>query len=391
MKYYLFVFSLFLQTAVALEKEPRVMPTSGIDKALLGQILFFDQNLSHHRSQSCASCHNQDTAFVDNRDNHFEKAVSQGDNPTKFGKRNSPTIMYSKYSPVFHFDPELQEYVGGQFWDGRAKHLTEQAGMPLIDPMEMGMVDKLDVAKRVIEEPMYVKLLSQHYGEQIWQHYEKVYVAIEDALATFQQQKKLLSPFDSKYDKFLKNEAKLTALEQKGMEIFFDKSRSNCSTCHQFKPFGDLQETFTNYRYYNIGVPKNQRLIMQRHVDENFVDNGLFDNPQVNGDVTQKGKFKVPTLRNVAVTAPYMHNGALVDLRTVLSFLNNPNLPKERQDPQFSMPEYAETIAHQYLKASPLTEEEIDALIAFLETLTDERYLPLLEKQKAEKGSHLLK
>lgn len=388
---FLFICSFLPSAVVALEKEARTVPQSGIDKALLGQILFFDTALSFNGSQSCATCHKPDDAFVDLRENSIDKMVSQGADPNKFGKRNTPTMLYAKYAPEFHYDEKLDDYVGGQFWDGRAKHLAEQAGGPPLDPLEMGMPDKRAVAERLLYNPMYFQTLSKIYGEQIWQSVDSVYAAMEDALATFQIEKKLLAPFDSKYDKFLKNEVKLTALEEQGRQLFFDKSKTNCSNCHQLHEDSRHQEeTFTNYRYYNIGVPKNKRLIMHNHFPQDFVDNGLLDNPTVNGDMQQKGKFKTPTLRNVAVTAPYMHNGVFKDLKTVLMYLNHFNDGDYNKDSQtgekWDKPEYEPTINYADLKGPQLTKGDIDALIAFLETLTDERYLPLLQQIKNQKS-----
>ena len=94
----------------------------------LGQAFFFDKSLSHNKTQSCSTCHMPAAAFADLRENDIDKMVSQGDDPTKFGNRNTPTAIYAKYSPDFHFDEKIKDYVGGQFWDGRAKHLAEQAG-----------------------------------------------------------------------------------------------------------------------------------------------------------------------------------------------------------------------------------------------------------------------
>ena len=375
----------------ALEKEARVMPQGGIDKVLLGQILFFDTSLSFNGSQSCATCHKADDAFVDLRENSIDKMVSQGADPSKFGKRNTPTMLYAKYAPEFHYDEKSGAYVGGQFWDGRAKHLAEQAGGPPIDPSEMGMPDKRAVAERLLYNPMYFQTFSKLYGEQVWQSVDSVYAAMEDALATFQTEKKLLAPFDSKYDKFLKNEVKLTALEEQGRQLFFDKHKTNCSNCHQLHEESNHQEeTFTNYRYYNIGVPKNKRLIMHNNFAPDFVDNGLSDNPAVNGDMRQKGKFKVPTLRNVAVTAPYMHNGVFKDLHSVLMFLNHFNNADDNKaltdSPPWGEAEYALTIDYKDLDAPPLSNADIQALIAFLETLTDERYEPLLQRIKNQKN-----
>lgn len=363
----------------ALDPEPRTMPPQGMDKALMGQILFFDKMLSHSGSQNCATCHNPNNAFIDDRITLAEGAVSQGDNPTKFGKRNSPTMLYAKYSPEFHFDEKSQEYVGGQFWDGRAKNLTEQAGMPPIDPNEMAMPNKLEVAKRLYHLPMYQQLFTQFYGADVWNSYESAYAVMEEAIATFQTEKKLLAPFDSKYDLFLSGKATLTEKEEKGRKLFFDKSQTNCSSCHQLHTNSQhKEETFSNYRYYNLGVPSNPKLIEINGFEADFVDLGLYENPNVNGDEKQKGKFKTPTLRNIAVTSPYMHNGVFKELKTVLIFLDSYNNPKRAINPEtgksWEKPEYAPTIAHERLESKPLSDEEIEALEAFLKTLTDERY-----------------
>lgn len=376
----LFGFSPVLQ---ALEPESRTLPINGMDKPMLGQILFFDKALSFHGNQNCATCHNQNQAFIDDRQTSAEGMVSQGDDLTKFGRRNSPTILYAKFSPDFHFDDATQEYVGGQFWDGRAVNLATQAGMPPIDPLEMGMPSKLEVAKRLYSNNMYYSLFTDLYSEKVWQSYEYVYAAMENAIETFQKEKRLLAPFDSNYDKFLQGTYDLSELEKQGMVLFFDKNRTNCSLCHQLHDQNYQQETFTNYRYYNLGLPKNQKLISHNQYDEDFIDLGLFENPLVKGDEKQKGKFKPPTLRNVAVTAPYMHNGIFQELRTVLLFLDSYNNPIRKINPETQQPwgeaEYATTMAHDKLKSPALTDNEIDALEAFLKTLTDERYQRLLK------------
>ena len=147
---------------------------------------------------------------------------------------------------------------------------------------------------------------------------------------------------------------------------------------HQLNDKDHREETFTNYRYFNLGVPRNEALIAHNKLGEDWMDNGLLDNPMVKGDIAQKGKFKVPTLRNVAVTAPYMHNGVFKELRTVLLFLDSYNNPERKINPETGKPwaaaKYAPTISHSDLKGKPLTDAEIDALEAFLKTLTDAAY-----------------
>lgn len=348
-----------------------------LDYKALGEVLFFDKSISFNKTQSCSTCHSPDTAFVDQRKNSANQMVSEGDNPHLHGNRNANTALYAMFSPDFHFDKKIQDYVGGQFWDGRAKDLAKQAGGPPVNPVEMGMPDKKAIVERLKADPTYYKPITDLYGESIWADTDKIYAIMEKAICEFEKQE-LFAPFSSKYDRALKGEAELTALESEGKALFFDKTRTNCSNCHQSSEANSAKETFTNYRYYNIGVPSNQELIKHNKLAADFVDNGLLDNPMVKGDEKQKGKFKVPTLRNIGVTAPYMHNGVFRDLKTVLLFKDSFNNPNRKINPEtgkaWEKAEYAQTINPDVLKAKPLTDEEINALEAFLKTLTDEAY-----------------
>ena len=348
-----------------------------LDYKALGEVLFFDKSISFNKTQSCSTCHSPDTAFVDQRKNSANQMVSEGDNPHLHGNRNANTALYAMFSPDFHFDKKIQDYVGGQFWDGRAKDLAEQAGGPPVNPVEMGMPDKKSIVERLKANSIYYKAITDIYGESIWADTDKIYAIMEKAIAEFEKHE-LFAQFSSKYDRTLKGEAELTALEAEGKALFFDKTRTNCSNCHQSSEANSAKETFTNYRYYNIGVPSNQELIKHNKFASDFVDNGLLDNPMVKGDEKQKGKFKVPTLRNIGVTAPYMHNGVFRDLKTVLLFKDSFNNPNRKVNPEtgkaWEKAEYAQTINPDVLKAKPLTDEEINALEAFLKTLTDEAY-----------------
>ena len=348
-----------------------------LDYKALGEVLFFDKSISFNKTQSCSTCHSPDTAFVDQRKNSANQMVSEGDNPHLHGNRNANTALYAMFSPDFHFDKKIQDYVGGQFWDGRAKDLAEQAGGPPVNPVEMGMPDKKSIVERLKANSIYYKAITDIYGESIWADTDRIYAIMEKAIAEFEKHE-LFAQFSSKYDRALKNEAELTALEAEGKALFFDKTRTNCSNCHQSSDANSAKETFTNYRYYNIGVPSNQALIKLNKLAADYVDNGLLDNPMVKGDEKQKGKFKVPTLRNISVTAPYMHNGVFRDLKTVLLFKDSFNNPNRKINPEtgkaWDKAEYAQTINPDVLKAKPLTDEEINALEAFLKTLTDEAY-----------------
>lgn len=367
-----FGFSPFAQAAT---------PQPPASKVTLGQQLFFDINLSKNRTQSCASCHSPTQGFSDNRAG-TELGASIGDNGTSLGDRNAPTAAYALFSPEFHRKAS-GEWAGGQFWDGRAATLAEQAGGPPLNPIEMGMPDKASVVARLQENPQYVQQFNALYGAGILERTEQAYAALTDSIEAFEKSD-FFAPFDSKYDRFLRGEAKLTDQEELGRLLFFSQQFTNCNQCHQLRKSARAKdEIFTNYEYRNIGTPVNTHLRAVNGVATDFVDNGLLDNPAVD-DPAQAGKFKVPTLRNVAVTGPYMHNGVFRDLRTVVLFYDKYNNPTRTLNPEtgqpWGEPEVADNLARKELEHGPALENErVDALVAFLKTLTDQRYEHLLK------------
>jgi cytochrome c peroxidase len=356
-------------------------------KATLGQMLFFDPALSKNRTMSCATCHAPGDGFVDKRKHRGGFAASLGDDGQSIGDRNAPSVGYASFSPKFHRKKD-GKYVGGQFWDGRAANLAEQAGGPPLNPIEMGMPNKRSVVDRLKENPVYVQQFKGIYGETVFQNPDHAYDAMTDAIATFEDSE-FFSPFDSKYDRFLRGEVKLTPEEELGRTLFFSQQFTNCNLCHQLRTTPNRSdETFTNYEYHNIGVPANTALRQFNGMRQK--DFGLRHNPHVNDDPAQSGKHKVPTLRNVAVTGPYMHNGVFEDLRTVILFYNkyNSKSAKRQINPetgeQWRAPEVAENLSLEELETGPaLDNRRIDALVAFLKTLTDQRYEPLLKQQEA--------
>lgn len=216
-------------------------------------------------------------------------------------------------------------------------------------------------------------------------HVSAIYRGMAESIQAFEQIE-TVSPFDSKYDRYLVGEYRMTEQEELGRTLFFSQQFSNCNRCHQLHetPMA-ARETFTNHQYHNIGVPVNTTVRANNQVAADHLDRGLLDNPVVD-DLAQSGKFKVPTLRNVAVTGPYMHNGVFRDLETVVRFYNhyNSKSPKSQVNPetgeQWGEPEIAENISLTDLTHGPaLDERRIEALVAFLKTLTDRRYESLLE------------
>lgn len=374
------VFGLLLTTVSAQATE------SGIDsKENLGKALYFDTNLSKNRTQSCSTCHAPDAGFVDKRPNESGMAVSLGDDGKSLGDRNAPTAAYASFSPKFHQN-DKGVFVGGQFLDGREPDLQGQAGGPPLNPIEMGMPDKASVVERLKENPAYVAAFNKLYGEAIFDDADTAYEAMTESIATFEKTD-FFAPFDSKYDRYLRGEAELTTQEELGMTLFFSQQFTNCNICHQLRPIPESeQETFSNYEYHNIGVPANTAARAVNGVAADHVDRGLLDNPKVT-DENQAGKFKTPALRNVAVTGPYMHNGVFKDLRTVVLFYNKYNTRSEKRliNPEtgekWRKPEVAENISLEELETGPALEDKrVDALVAFMKTLTDKRYEHLLEK-----------
>ena len=348
----------------------------------LGEALFFETDLSANRSQSCASCHDPERAFTDPR-RDAEGAFSRGDDGVSLGARNAPTAAYALLSPPFH-QREDGEWVGGQFWDGRAVDLEAQAGGPILNPTELGLADEREAVARLAEHPRYVAAFKSLFDVDLSSNPDAGFRALSTALASFESSAQF-QPFDSKYDRYLRGEAELSHEEELGRLLFFSQQFTNCNQCHQLRRSAmDPVEPFSDYRYHNIGVPANQAGRAENGKPETWVDNGLLDNPLVE-DPAQRGKFRTPTLRNVAVTGPYMHNGVFQDLRTVVAFYNKYNSKSEAAalNPEtgaaWGEAPVPATLALTELTDGPaLDDKRIDALVAFLKTLTDARYEPLL-------------
>lgn len=347
----------------------------------LGQALFFDTSLSKNRTQSCASCHDPATAFSDPRG-----MASPGDDGVSLGDRNAPTTTYASLIPAFGKNAD-GDWIGGQFLDGRAATLEMQAGGPPLNPIEMGMPDKASVIARLRENPVYTEAFPALYGDGVLDDTDTAYAAMTRAIAAFERTPQFAA-FDSRYDRFLRGEVELTRQEELGRLLFFSQQFTNCNRCHQLSRSEiAAREPFSDYRYHNIGVPENTRLRRLNGVAPGTVDAGLADNPQVVDKQTARGRFRTPTLRNVAVTGPYMHNGVFEDLRTVVLFYNiyNTRSPERLINPEtgapFGPPPVSDTLATEDLEHGPaLDDRRIDALVAFLKTLTDARYEHLLEK-----------
>ncbi len=350
---------------------------------VLGRALFFDVNLSANRNQSCASCHDPVRAFSDGRDNGVSGAVSLGGDGFSLGDRNAPSTTYAFLIPDFHQDDE-GEFVGGYFHDGRAPTIVDQAGQPFVNQIEMALADNAAVVDRVRENPAYVEAFERLYGESIFGNPERAFRAITESIVAFERTDQF-APFDSKYDRFLRGEYELTEQEDLGRLLFFS-SLTNCVTCHTLnRRESSARETFTDHHYYNIGVPTNTRVRQMNALDESHRDLGLLENPVVD-DPAQAGKFRVPSLRNVAVTGPYMHNGIFQELSTAIFFYGKFTLSNRQSqiNPETGQPwghsEVAETVELTLLRqGQPINMERAELIATFLQTLTDQRYESLLQ------------
>lgn len=344
----------------------------------LGQQLFFDTDLSANRNQSCSSCHNPANAFSDQRDNGVGAAASLGSDGRSLGTRNAPAITYAALIPVFGVD-DTGAYAGGLFHDGRAADLAGQAAEPFTNPIEMGLPDAAAVVRRVLEKPQYVAALSAHFGSAVLDETGATFRAITEAIAAYERSPEFIA-FDSRYDRYLRGEYRLTRDEEIGRMLFFSQV-INCHSCHladarENRP----REPFTTFRYHNIGVPPNERLGHANGTSPDWRDAGLLDNPAV-AEESAAGKFRVPTLRNVAVTGPYMHNGVFRDLETAIRFYNRYTLTDRwsQTNPEtgerWHEPEVPGTIDNALLQAGqPMSEMQVRAIVAFLRALTDQRY-----------------
>ena len=363
---------------------PVIVAADSAGLASLGEYLFFDTNLSAHRTQACASCHDPAKAFTDSRNSGSGGAVSLGDDGESLGDRNAPTITYAALIPEFGTDAD-GEYAGGVFYDGRATNLLQQAGQPFTRPGEMAMPAEAAVVARVREEPLYVGLFEKYFGDSIFDDTDAAFLAIRQSLVAYESTAAFAS-FDSKYDRSLRGEYQLTADEELGRQLFYSQL-FNCHRCHlldtrEYQP----GEAFSNHRYHNIGVPVNLQVRRVNGLGASRRDLGLLENPAVD-DPAEAGKFKVPTLRNVAVTGPYMHNGVFKDLKTVVLFYNKFTLSntESQTNPEtgesWGEPEVPETVDLDLLRqGQPISSMQLSAIVAFLEALTDKRYEGLLRQ-----------
>lgn len=289
-----------------------------VSRVDLGKKLFHDASLSRNGSISCASCHDSSAAFTDA--SVFSKGIDD-----QLGSRHSMPLFNLAWKHQF-------------FWDGRAPSLREQVLDPLQDPKEMGETLENVAAKAQVN---FSDEFQKAFGDGAATS-EKVALALEAYLLS-------LTSYDSRFDQSMKGEGELSKEERRGFELFFTEyePRSNsygadCFHCHG----GAL---FTDHSFHNNGLTTNE-------------DHGL---EIATGKRSDRYKFSTPSLRNIALTAPYMHDGRFGSLEEVLKHYNTGVERTENLDPN---------LAKHPQGGLNLSQEDIDALVAFLKTLSDPKY-----------------
>lgn len=333
--------------------------------AELGRKLFMDANLSEPAGQACVSCHVSTAGFADP---DREIPVSRGVFPDRFGVRNTPAIGYAMYSPKFHFDDKEQLYIGGQFLDGRAATLEVQAKEPFLDLVEMANPDEASVVAKV-RAADYADDFDVVFGEDSLRDTDKAFDRVALALAAFQRSE-VFRPFTSKYDYYLAGKVELTEQEKLGLELFEAEDKGNCAACHPSRPDDNAAPPlFTDFTYDNLGLPRNEVNPFYSQAKEfnpagkNHIDIGL---SKTTGRQEDKGKFKVNTLRNIELTAPYFHNGVFDTLKQTVDFYNT----RDTSD-HWGKPEVSENVNTEELGDLGLSDEEVEAIVVFMKTLTD--------------------
>ncbi|MBK7763555.1 MAG: c-type cytochrome [Bacteroidetes bacterium] len=293
-----------------------------VEGVALGKKLFYEPRLSANNAMSCASCHQFKNYFVDSN-----KQFSTGvDNIA--GTRNSMPLFNIGYAKKF-------------FWDGGATDLESQVIGPIMNPIEMHETMG-NVISKLQADAEYPSLFKKAFGSDIITS-----KMIMQAVAQFER---TMISANSKYDKYKRGELSLTAQEMRGLAVYLDDTKGDCVHCHT------IGSTFTDFDFRNTGldsipIDKGRGLITLLPSDD--------------------GKFKTPSLRNIEMTSPYMHDGRFTTLRQCIEHYNK----------NFK---YTANLATE-LKVLPknrMTEADIDDLIAFLQTLTDTEFLNKIELDK---------
>ena len=332
--------ALHLPTGVLEPDIPKQNPLTPA-KVELGRRLYFEKRLSADGTVSCATCHDPLKGFADGR------PVAIGIK-NQVGARNSPTVLYTGFNEV-------------QFWDGRAPTLEEQAKQPLVNPVEMGQPSHPAVVKAVAAIPDYGDGFAAAFGSR-----EVTIDRIVEAIASFER---TLAPFTSPFDRFVAGDKQaIGESAQRGFVLFQGKAR--CISCHEFNASFPY---FTDNKFHNIGVAMKGDFEKLAREASSVSAHGaetqqaaLAHEPGfealgrwiVTHQPKDIGAFKTSGLRNITLTAPYMHDGSQKTLEEVMDFYNQGGEPNPNLDGG--------------IRPLNLTKEEISDVIAWMQSLTDD-------------------
>jgi cytochrome c peroxidase len=351
--------------------------------AALGEKIFFDDSLSASGTLSCGGCH--DPARAHAGSDALAVPLGGGDQRTP-GFRNAPSLRYLDLTPAFFFDSEGVP-TGGFNRDGRSDSFAAQSRRPLLAAHEMANGDAATFAAR-LSKARYVTDFTAIYGAAVFDDAETALDRATQALQAYQQQDSDFHPYSSKFDDFLRGKQQLDEQELRGYALYNSPQKGNCAGCHPSSVVAGKLPLFTDFTYDNLGVPRN--VDIPANADASYYDLGLCG-PERSDLVAQHsdlcGAFKVPTLRNIVLTAPYFHNGRFATLRESLQFYVQRDTNPEKWYPagtggvqkfddlpaQFQKNvNTTEVPYNRRLGDQPaLSDAEIDDLIAFLDTLTD--------------------
>jgi cytochrome c peroxidase len=326
-----------------------------LEKIALGEKLYNEERFSTTGDVGCLTCHDPAKAFTDS-----PLKVSEGIEK-KTGTRNSPTVINSAYFTT-------------QFWDGRSPDLEDQALHPFINPVEHGLVDHDPILKIVRKDPEYAKAFKEVFGKS-----GKEITMREVTLAIASFERTIISgdsPFDHWY--YGGTEDALTEQQKRGFDLFLNEGR--CVSCHVIE---QTQALFTDNRFHNIGVgisniqddvPELVSEFLTADMTLSEVDVEVLTDPRtsdlgrfaISHGFDDIGSFKTPPLRNIAVTAPYMHDGSIETLKDVMIHYNNGGVT-DVGDP-------VNDFLSGGIRPLDLDEDEIDAVVAFMEALTSPEF-----------------
>ncbi|MBS0218613.1 MAG: c-type cytochrome [Proteobacteria bacterium] len=359
-----------------------------------GKAIFSDPAFSVSKRQSCASCH--DPAHRYNPPNALDVQMG-GSGFREQGFRAPPTLTYLNRIPPYdnhHHDSEEEADssidngpTGGLTWDGRVDSGAQQAAIPLTSPFEMGN-SEAGVANAARRSPHAAKLRAA-LGDDALATDSKAFAAVTRALGAFEEDYAEFSPYTSKYDAWLTGRARLSAQEQRGLELFDDEAKGNCAQCHLSRRGLDgTPPAFSDYGLIALAVPRNPAIARNR--DPGFHDLGACgpERKDKAGQDDYCGLFRTPTLRNVALRKTFFHNGKFHDLAEVIEFYVTRDITPERwyaRDARGQVIPYDDLPAryHGNINRDPpfegqhpgakarLDKDEIAAIVAFLHTLDD--------------------